>query len=69
MKRSTERRIEYRWFIAGAEVDPEAFWAELRRLGGRAVVEEVDLSGPRPTAKGEAEARLVARRREEAPDA
>jgi hypothetical protein len=65
-KRSTPGRIEYRWFVAGQEVDPEAFWAELRRLGGRAVGEEVDLSAYRPTAKGEAEARLVARQREAA---
>jgi hypothetical protein len=51
---SRPRKLEYRWFIAGAEVDPEAFWAELRRLGGRAVVEAVDVSAYRPTAKGEA---------------
>jgi hypothetical protein len=41
--RRESRRVEYRWFIAGAEVGPEAFWSELRRLGGRAVVEAVEL--------------------------
>lgn len=35
------RRIEYRWFIAGQEVTQAAWLAELRRLGGRAIVEEV----------------------------
>jgi hypothetical protein len=40
---SRPRKIEYRWFIAGAEVSPEQFFAELRRLGGRAIVEAVDV--------------------------
>jgi hypothetical protein len=38
------RKVEYRWYLAGREVTPEQFFAELRRLGGRAIVEEVDLS-------------------------
>jgi hypothetical protein len=46
MKRSTGRRIEYRWFIAGAACTPEQFWAELRRPGGKAIVETVDLAEP-----------------------
>jgi hypothetical protein len=52
------RRIEYRFFVAGGEVTPEQFWAALKRLGGRAVVEAVDLSEPayKPTARGRAEA-------------
>ena len=37
------RKLAYRWFVAGAEVTPERFFAELRRLGGRAVVEAVDV--------------------------
>ena len=37
------RKVAYRWFVAGAEVTPERFFAELRRLGGRALVEEVDV--------------------------
>jgi hypothetical protein len=37
------RKLAYRWFIAGAEVAPEQFFAELRRLGGRAIVEAVDV--------------------------
>jgi hypothetical protein len=40
---SRPRKIEYRWFIGGAEVTPERFFAELRRLGGRAIVEAVDV--------------------------
>lgn len=53
-QRSAPRKIEYRFWIAGREVDPEAFWAELQRLGGRAVVETVDLTEPaaRPTPLG-----------------
>ena len=37
------RKTEYRWFIASQEVTPEAFWAELRRRGGWAIVEAVDV--------------------------
>jgi hypothetical protein len=37
------RKLAYRWFVAGAEVAPERFFAELRRLGGRAIVEAVDV--------------------------
>jgi hypothetical protein len=31
-----------RYFVAGAEVDPEGFWKAVQALGGRAVVETVD---------------------------
>jgi hypothetical protein len=46
------RAIAYRWYLGGVEVTPEQFFAELRRLGGRAVVEAVDVAAYRPTAKG-----------------
>ena len=41
------RRIEYRHFVAGREVTPEAFLEALQAAGGTATVEVLDL-GPAP---------------------
>jgi hypothetical protein len=42
------RQLEYRWFLAGVECTAEEFFAELRRLGGKAQVEVVDLGAQAP---------------------
>jgi hypothetical protein len=42
-----------RFYVEGRAVSGPEFWEAVRRLGGRAVVETVDLA-PRLTPKGEA---------------
>jgi hypothetical protein len=62
MQAQTSRRGEVRFSVEGRAVDARAFWAAVRRLGGRATVEALD-SEPRYrlTAKGEAAVRALGR--------